>query len=242
MPVINRYQWLVATALVTLASCTLPPFVEPTRQIVAPTPAPSAMPTLHPAKTYTIDSAASTVHVLVYRGGRMARLGHNHVISSCNISGSLWLGASLQDSGFVITVPVNTLIVDDNDTRSAEGADFPLNLTEDAKQGTKANMLRDALLDGANFPEITIQSLSVLGDSAAPQIVAAMRIKDKIRQITVPITLQYDAGNLRVKGAFEIKQTDFGITPLSVALGALLVQDTVTIKFELLARTDLPAS
>ena len=42
-------------------------------------------------------------------------------------------------------------------------------------------------------------------------------------------------GGLRVKGQFDIKQTDFGITPLNVALGALLVQDTLKIKFDLFA-------
>jgi len=31
---------------------------------------------------YQVDGAASDVRMLVYRGGTMARLGHNHVLSS----------------------------------------------------------------------------------------------------------------------------------------------------------------
>ncbi|MFE8197185.1 hypothetical protein RKT50_24475, partial [Salmonella enterica subsp. enterica serovar 1,4,[5],12:i:-] len=88
----------------------------------------------------------------------LARLGHNHVISSTDLQGRIWLGRTLGSSGFDIRVPVETLIVDDNQARLAEGPDFPLNLSEDAKQGTKANMLRETLLDGARYPEVHIQS------------------------------------------------------------------------------------
>ena len=189
---------------------------------------------------YRIDATSSKLHILVYRGGTLARLGHNHVISSRNISGNIWRGRSLQDSGFDIMIPVNALIVDDNEARAAEGEDFPLNVTEDAKQGTKANMLRSTLLDGASYPDIHIKSVSLQGDQNAPLVVAALRIKDQTRQISLPVTLRSADGQLHIKGEFDIKQTDFGITPLNVALGALLVLDTVKIKFELVAVAHLP--
>ncbi len=180
------------------------------------------------------------MHLLVYRGGTLARLGHNHIISSRSVSGSLWRGQSLQLSGFAITIPVNTLIVDDNEARAKEGDDFPLNVTEDAKQGTKTNMLRDTLLDGAHYPEITIRCISLQGEVDAPLAVAALRIKDRTRQVSVPVTVSTVDGRLHVKGTFDIKQTDFGITPLNVAMGALLVLDTVKIKFELVAEAHSP--
>ena len=66
-----------------------------------------------------------------------------------------------------------------------------------------------------------------------------MRIKDQTRPIALPVTLRFSEGHLHVKGEFDIKQTDFGITPLNVALGALLVLDTIKIKFELVAKATL---
>lgn len=168
----------------------------------------------------------------------MARLGHNHVVSSHNLQGHVWQGAALKDSGFDITVPVNDLVMDDNAARAAEGTDFPLNVSEDAKQGTKANMLRDTLLDGARYPEIRITSVGVQGDTHAPVVIAALHIKDQTRQVTVPVTLQAIDKGLRVSGSFQIRQSDFGITPLSIAMGALQVVDTLTIKFVLVT---LPA-
>ena len=226
------------TSVAVLAACALPPQIGPARKIDTQPLRVAALRSSQSAKIYSIDPAASTLHIRVYRGGTLARLGHNHVISSHSISGSIWHGRSLENSGFSITIPVNTLIVDDNQARAAEGEDFPLNVTEDARQGTKANMLRDTLLDGARYPDISIQSINVRGDADAPSVVAAMRIKDQTRQIVLPVTLRATDGLLRVKGEFEIKQTDFGITPLSVALGALLVLDTVKIKFELVARAE----
>ena len=186
---------------------------------------------------YDIDSAASTVHILVYRGGTLARLGHNHVISSRGISGSIWQGASLDASGFAITVPVNDLIVDDTAARAAQGEDFAQAVSEEAKQGTKINMLRETLLDGARYPDISLRSVSLHGDTGAVKVVVALKIKDQTRHMTVPVRLHNTDNRLRVTGEFEHKQTDFGITPLNVALGALLVLDTVKIKFELVTQT-----
>ena len=234
------YRWLIPPCLAALASCAVaPPAQTVPVGVVQAAPASVSTPALAlpgGSQPYKIDSAASTLHILVYRGGTLARLGHNHVISSRSVSGSIWYGAALADCGFAITVPVNELIVDDNAARAAEGEDFPLNVTEDARQGTKTNMLRDTLLDGARYPNISLQSVSLQGDLTAPQVVAALRIKDQTRQISVPVRLQSKDGSLRVQGEFELKQTDFGITPLSVAMGALLVLDAVKIKFELVAK------
>jgi polyisoprenoid-binding protein YceI len=193
-------------------------------------------PASQPANTYQIDPAASTLHILVYRGGTLARLGHNHVVSSRNVGGNIWRGAALESSGFDITVPVNDLIVDDGIARAAEGDDFATTVSDDAKAGTKANMLRESVLDGARFPVIHIRAISLHGEANAPTVVAALRIKDQIRNITLPVTLDSTDSGMRVKGEFDIQQTNFGITPLSVALGALQVQDTLRIKFELIAK------
>ena len=233
--------WLHHTLLACIAllvGCTAAPTGPAPGAAPAPRAAVAPAPIAGAPQTYRLDPAASTLHILVYRGGPMARLGHNHVVSSPNLQGRVWQGAALEDAGFDITVPVNDLVVDDNAARAAEGEDFPLNVSEDAKQGTKANMLRDTLLDGARYPEIRITSVRIQGDTTTPMVTAALRIRDQTRQVTVPVTLQTTDGGLRVTGGFEIKQSDFGITPLSLAMGALLVVDAVKIKFALVAMPD----
>ncbi|MBC7619183.1 MAG: YceI family protein [Candidatus Saccharibacteria bacterium] len=231
----HRHRWLPVACLALLAACASTSTNPPTPQEGAQYPLRVLAAPPQSGKIYRIDAKASSLHILVYRGGRLANLGHNHVISSQSISGSIWQGAGMDQSGFEISVLVNELIVDDNAARAAEGEDFPLNVSDDAKSGTRTNMLRETLLDGARFPVISIQSVRLQGDSDGAQVLAALRIRDQIREILMPVTLRFIDGSLRVKGEFDIKQTDFGITPLNVALGALLVQDTVKIKFELFA-------
>ena len=202
---------------------------------------PPTPPTPANLQSYRIAPAESSLRILVYRGGTMARLGHNHVISSADLQGQVWRGATAESSGFEIEVPVNTLIVDDNAARSEEGEDFPLNVSEDAKAGTKANMLRPTLLDGERYPEISIRAIRITGSASSPDVVASMRIKDQTREIRLPVTLTETDSALTIQGSFEIRQSDFGITPLSIAMGALTVQDTVKINFRLVARAT-PAS
>lgn len=209
----------------------VPPEAALARPLTPPSP-----PTPANLKSYRIEPAESRLHILVYRGGTMARLGHNHVISSGDLQGHIWRGATAESSGFEMEVPVNTLIVDDNAARSEEGEDFPLNVSEDAKAGTKANMLRPTLLNGEHFPKISIRAIRVTGSTASPDVVASIRIKDQTREIRLPVTLGETDSALEIQGSFEIRQSDFGITPLSIAMGALTVQDTVKIKFRLVAK------
>ncbi|CAM8624033.1 Lipid/polyisoprenoid-binding, YceI-like [Comamonadaceae bacterium] len=247
MATMTRLRTLTALAFTTavLAACTGAPERVPPRSVV-PSDATQARTSSSPqveatTKSYRIAPAESNLRILVYRGGTMARLGHNHVISSADLQGQIWRGATAESSGFEIDVPVNTLIVDDNAARAEEGEDFPLNVSEDAKAGTKANMLRPTLLDGERYPEISIRAIRITGSASSPDVVATMRIKDQTREIRLPVMLSEADGALVVQGSFDIRQSDFGITPLSIAMGALTVQDTVKIKFRLVARA-VPAS
>jgi hypothetical protein len=51
----------------------------------------------------------------------------------------------------------------------------------------------------------------------------------------MPVTAQLSKGTLRATGAFEINQNDFGITPVSLFLGAVRNQDRVRVVFDLVA-------
>lgn len=203
-------------------------------------PAPSGMAAGYPAdlqgaRLYKLSPEQSKLHILVYRAGAMAQLGHNHVVSSNSLSGYVWLHDSLARSGFDIVMPVNDLIVDDPASRTAEGEDFPLNVTEDGRAGTKRNMLLPTALDGEHYPAIHLRSLNINGSRERPELTVQITIKDQRRAVRVPMQLRQAANSLRAVGQFDIKQTDFGLMPQSAMLGALLVQDQLTITFDLVA-------
>lgn len=220
-------------ALLLLTSCVSRPPTTPS----APSPvSPPTQPQPQPeAQRYRFDPAASSVHILVYRGGTLARLGHNHVISAPRFNGYLWRDAKLTRSGFDISVPVNELVVDDDAARAAAGADFPLNVKPEAKQGTRNNMLGTAVLDAAQFPEIRLRSVAVQGEWPTPQVVLAMTLRDQTRELSVPVSIAEGVHGLTIRGEFTLRQSDFGITPFSVAMGALQVVDEVTVRLVLVA-------
>src|SRR5262245_42146159 len=79
---------LAGLVLLGLAACqTSPPPAE-----VPPAPAPVAEVGAIPpgAKTWPVIPEESLLQILVYRGGAMARLGHNHVIASHQLSGAVY--------------------------------------------------------------------------------------------------------------------------------------------------------
>jgi hypothetical protein len=227
--------WCGLAMSLLLASCTTP----------APAPSPIPHPIIGAEPTYPEDLRgaalfqvlpdSSVIHILVYRGGTLSNLGHNHVISSHGVNGYIWKHEQTGLCGFDIALPVNDLIVDDNDARAAEGAEFPVDVPDSARQGTQHNMLSEALLDAEHYPMIRLQSANISGDVNSPQVVVHITIKNQLHLYTLPVSVAAVDQGLQVRGEFTIKQTDFGIKPYSVAMGALQVQDELKIRFDLQA-------
>ena len=187
------------------------------------------------AEVYDIVPARSELHVLVYRGGTLARLGHNHVVSCANVVGSVWRVEPFERSGFEIHFAVKDLIVDALESRRAEGEQFVSEVPSDAREGTYRNLLKPEVLDGDHYPAIRVRSVSISGSREAFSALAAVTIKNATREIPVAATVRYEHDTLLASGEFDVKQTDFGITPFSIGLGVLQVQDTLHIKFKLFA-------
>lgn len=223
--------WCVLVCIGLLAGCgTRRP--EPTPippPVVEPRPAP-AVPA--GAQRYTIDPGRSVVTLRVYRAGPLARLGHNHVITSTDEAGYAWTTGELTGSGFEVRVPVAGLVVDDPAARAAAGPDFPGELPSEAREGTRRNMLRPEVLDGERFAEIVVQAETLGGTWEAPVAVARVTIRDQARAIEVPLVIVREPGVLTAQGTFRILQSEFGITPFSVAGGAIQVADAVDVHFE----------
>ena len=53
--------------------------------------------------------------------------------------------------------------------------------------------------------------------------------------LTAPVAVKIDGATLTAAGKFSIKQTDFGIKPISVG-GVVKVKDELTITFTITAR------
>ena len=188
-------------------------------------------------RRFQVDPERTVVTVVVRRAGPLAKLGHDHVITSADEAGSVWVGKAPADSSFELTLPVERFDVDLPAARAAAGLEFAAPVPDDARAGTRHNMLRAEVLDGENFPTITLRSSAASGVWPQPIVRVAVTLKGVEREQEIPVVVERDADSLTARGELRLNQTDFGIAPFSVAGGAIRVADTLEIRFEIAAAT-----
>jgi YceI-like protein len=246
----GRWKLLAAAGLLAaiLAGC-------PLRPPAAPPPAAALPQTLasHAGTPYDIVPQASLITILVYRGGTLASAGHNHVIASHDLSGTIYVPADVMRSSFEVHIPVATLTVDEAALRAQQApADFPPDVSEGAKEGTRHNMLGPALLDAEHNPQIVLQALPLqrpapaagAAAAAADSVLARVQcaVRGEVRSFTVPVHYERGEAAVTVSGELALRQTELGLTPFSAMLGALQVQDEMHIGFRIVARAARPAA
>jgi hypothetical protein len=177
--------------------------------------------------------------ILAFRGGALAKAGHNHVIASHDLSGTFYVPAEVLRSTFELHVPVTLLTIDEPALRAKEGPDFPTEVPDSAKEGTRRNMLSEALLNGAQYPELTLTSARSQPGAMGSSIQADVQVTLRGQSHTVtgvPVAYSLTGGELIASGELPVKQTDLGLTPFSAMLGALQVQDELRVRFRIVAR------
>jgi hypothetical protein len=204
----------------------------------------------HVGRAYDLVPGESLITILAYRAGALAKAGHNHVIASHDLSGTIYVPDELTRTSVQVRIPVEGLTIDEASLRAKEGPDFSADVPSSAKEGTRHNMLSDALLGAAGNPEILLESESLEGAGAGAagsdgpskargNFIAHLRVtvRKTPHSIAVPVHYELRAPDrVVVAGELPIKQTDLGLTPFSAMLGALQVQDEVRVKFQLSAR------
>jgi hypothetical protein len=221
----------VALLALSLAACAT---LHPHR--VAPpaaTPLLSRLEALPPAGSYQVDSQNSELRVLVYRGGALANLGHNHVMVNHGVTGVVQVGATLDTSSFTLQMAVEGFVIDEPQARREEGSDFEGDIAEDAKAGTRLHMLSAGQLNAAEFPTITVRSVNLSGTLDALTADLTIGIAGREAGVSAACSLQGDAHTLTAEGSLALRQTALGMTPYSLLHGALQVEDVMQLKFRI---------
>jgi polyisoprenoid-binding protein YceI len=231
--------WGAVLLAAALAGCPSPP-----RAPAPPSERPAAAaPPLqgHEGHPYDIASSDSLLTLLVFRGGPLAKAGHNHVIASHSLRGTFYVPADRARTTFEVHLPVIELTVDEAQLREKEhSAEFPPDIPDSAKEGTRKNMLGGALLDGEHYPEILLRSqrLEPAPQGSDAQWLAHIQVtvRDRTSTVVVPVHFEQQDAAIVLEGEFPLKQTDLGLTPFTALLGALQVVDEMKVRFRLLAR------
>jgi polyisoprenoid-binding protein YceI len=224
---------LVLAGVLALSACrTAPPPPPP------PVPAPPPAPVIVPERIdhYRVDDQASQVLILVYRDGRMARLGHNHVLRVRQLSGEVVVPKQIANTTFTLEFPVAALSVDETALRAEQGEDFKATIDAASIDGTRGHMLGDRLLDAAHFPVIRLQSGPLSDDGEHWTATISITVRDHVSTVVVPVSLTMNSESLTASGEFDLSHSQLGLTPYSVGLGAIRVAETMHVRFRVLAR------
>ncbi len=173
-----------------------------------------------------IDADHSLIAISVFRGGTLARLGHDHLIASRQIDGDVAPDAGRADFRF----RVDQLTVDEPALRLA--ARFDTEPSDDAIAGTRRNMLTK-VLEAQRFPLVLLHVERAAPDAQAVRL--TITLHGVTRTLAVPTRIAVHDGALHARGELTVLQSEFGITPMSLLGGAIAVQDRLALRFDLVA-------
>jgi len=178
---------------------------------------------------YRIDPAQSLVVIEVRRGGSLARLGHDHVVASHEVTGYIAPGEGRAD----MYVALARMQIDEPALRQEAG--FDTQPTESDIEGTRSNMLGH-VLEAEKFPFAVIGVRDVDAKEKKATLALTVTLHGVTRTLQVPAEIEAGAESIGVSGKLAFNQTDFGITPYALLGGAIAVKDGLQLRFRIRAR------
>jgi polyisoprenoid-binding protein YceI len=166
------------------------------------------------AQPHSIDTAKSVLTVRVYKSGVFSALGHDHEIAAPITGGTVDTAAHTVE----ISVKAGALQVRDPNVADKDRAEI------------QAKMLGPDVLDAAGDPEIVFRSTTAVpGGAGSWTLNGNLTLHGQTRPVKVEVK---EAGG-HYAGTSRFKQTEFGITPVKVAGGAVKVKDEIQIEFDI---------
>ena len=164
-----------------------------------------------------IDPQKSSITVRVFKAGVFSAFGHEHEISAPIQQGSF----TENPASVEITVDARRMRVMDKGISEKDRADI------------QQTMLGPKVLDSEKFPTIRFRSTRVelLGEGKW-SLLGDLTIHGETR----PVKVRVEGANGRYRGTAELKQKDFGITPVTVGGGAVKVKNELRIEFDIVSK------
>jgi polyisoprenoid-binding protein YceI len=158
----------------------------------------------------------STITIHVHKAGVFSAFGHNHEITAPVVQVNVDAKAMSAD----IVVHAADLKVLDTD------------LSDKDRASVQQTMLGPKVLDAEKFPEIRFKSSRI--EQTAPQHFRVMGTLE-LHGVKKPITLDMTGGPQEYKGKTRLKQTEFGIEPVSAGGGTVKVKNEIELEMDIYA-------
>jgi hypothetical protein len=168
------------------------------------------------AQTPNTATQRSAITIHVFKSGLFSGFAHNHIvvapIAEANINPT---GLAAQ-----ITVATKEMKVTDPDVSEKDRAEI------------QSTMLGPKVLDQEKFPEIRFKSSHI--EQTSPQhyrVVGMLELHGAKHEVTLEVT----GGPEHYHGATKLKQSDYGIKPISLGGGSVKVKDELELEFDVYA-------
>ena len=100
--------------------------------------------------------------------------------------------------------------------------------------------MRQEVLETDDYPEIVYECTGVTASGTGDRYWVALKgdltLHGTTKSIPVSARVTVNGNSLRASGDFPLRQSDFGIAPVSAAAGTIRVKDEVKCTFDILAR------
>ena len=176
-------------------------------------------------RVFEINAARSTLRVEVSRAGFLKTFGHDHVIAVKEFSGRIQVDPEKPESSSVtLRVAAPSLRVAD------EG------ISDEDRAEVQSTMLGDKVLDVAQFPDIAFTSTGFTrgensGDAWNLTLAGMLSLHGVEKAVTFPLVLKITGTDLEATGEVPLRQTDYGIKPVTAGGGLVKVKDVLRIRF-----------
>jgi len=166
------------------------------------------------AQAVPVDIGRSHLSIHVEKSGLFSAFAHNHRIEAPIASGEL----DVEKRSATLDFATREMKVMD------EG------ISDSERSTIDQTMKGEKVLDVALFPEIRFVSTSITSqDGGRYQVRGDLTLHGVTRPVEFPVAFAHD----RYNGSVKLKQTDFGITPVTIAGGTVKVKDVIEIVFEI---------
>ncbi len=169
-----------------------------------------------------IDVDSSTIRIHVRKAGLFSAAGHEHWVTAPIAQGSVEEG---EPSHVAFTVLARKLMVEPDKGLS----------TED--QAEVQRTMQEKVLESEQYPEISFRSTAVTKTGSDTWTVTGILA---LHGHSNPVSATVHKAQDKYVGRCRIKQTDFGIQPVSAGGGLVKVKDELDIDFSVIpVRTEI---
>src|SRR5262245_49930944 len=180
-----------------------------------------------PSARYRIDARESRFMVKAFAGGFLSAFAHDHNIAIREFSGAAdFTFGTVEPASLELTIKAGSLGITDK-------------VSEKDRQKIEATM-RDEVLEISKYPDINFKSSSVSSSKTGEgqfqaRITGELSLHGATQPLTINARLEFGDKVFRAQGGFSLKQSSFGIKPVSVAGGTVKVKDELKFTFDIVA-------